>query len=427
MPDPRMVAGYVSRGRWPNRIANSPPLRYFGLCFLALIFLLGAMPVSSRAELRTLHFGNLQLAYDFPSSFEYLGRTDDSIYFGDGKSVLEVSLIYDTTENGEELLEQLKLYPEIFRAEGYFDSGLEYEINDSKNAGRRVWVNWEDGANKFSRISYAVKMTDSYYTRFTIEFPAKSKIYDWLEGFIKSFVASNGKPYPDGRSPIDWQLEKAKTPARSLAEKLYDACSSEWNKNLYAGKILFKVMAAVSYDGSTRCPSVWNASSMKSAISAVKDICKKYVPDDECYLFARGNELSEWAQKQRDAVAYGKRDSDYRAARVASRPAQRNNSSRNSSAPSSNSSGGDIGLGDILQLGGALLNGWNQGKSLGSALGGGNNGGGSKSACPQFLRLANTCRQRQLSLGGGTTPGTQAGSEYQCYVNYTNAARAAGC
>lgn len=187
----------------------------------------------------------------------------------------------------------------------------------------------------------------------------------------------------------------------------------------------FKAMAAYFKGKDVACSWRSGYASKAEAWAAAHKGCKEN-GGAECYQFALGSELSEWADKERVNAEYGFRDRDYRSDQVARQ--QQNQRQQQSQR----SGGGAVEsfIGGLLEAAPAIIEGFSAGAAIGGTLGGGGGGyssgrGGGSSACGPLRAHYQQCERSWRNIGGGTTG--QAGSFYECMRTYQNAMIAAGC
>ncbi|MBN9035509.1 MAG: hypothetical protein J0H53_05525 [Rhizobiales bacterium] len=284
--------------------------------FCAVLALLLAGGVAGAQE-RTMHFDNLVLKFEFPSRFAYVDRDEAQVYFSDGETVIEFSWRWlgDFPDDaGAKLLEEIETYPTYGRVDGHFRDDLEFEIALKEKYDRAAFIRWTDRGNGYTRLSYAMTTCCDRFILFTIEYPSSVK-HDWLEGFYASFKKGDVGQYDTSKDDIDvsyrMMLPRAGTRATSDAQRLYDACSNGWNKRLYGARPNAKAMGAYIIDGEAWCQQAWGHKSEASAWEVIQKACDEKGAAD-CYRFAKGDELSEWADEQRVAAEYGSRDDGYR-------------------------------------------------------------------------------------------------------------------
>ncbi|RUM97477.1 hypothetical protein EET67_12525 [Pseudaminobacter arsenicus] len=384
------------------------------------------------AEERTMHFDNIVFEYDFPSRFAFVGRSDGSVYFSDDTTVFEFNWRYlgadENDDRASMILSEIEEFPTLYREDGYFRDDLEFEIVKKEALSLGAYIQWRDVGNGFSRLSYGVATCCNKYMLVTIERPTAVGHEDWMEVFYSSFRQGKIAQYDssdNGLEGTDWKLPRATTPAQTTRQLLYDACSSSWNKRLFAGRADNKMMGAFTVAGKAWCSWDHARRTLGEAWESIKTACQENGAGDECYVFATGENLADWASEERFSVELGTREERYRESQVAARPVQ--------PEQSPDSGGGGSILNDLMGAAGAALEGFNTGAAIGRALNGGGytpsvgGGGGSRDACPQMRANAQSCYQNWQNIGGGTAPGTQAGSFYECYKQYDGAARGLGC
>ena len=184
----------------------------------------------------------------------------------------------------------------------------------------------------------------------------------------------------------------------SQAQLAYNACTDPHNSKRQGLDTYWAFVSGVGSSAST-CFWAWGAATVAAAVSRAMDSCHQEYAD--CFLYSTTDGNSDWVQKISD----------------------------NGGSDGSGDGGGEVSLGDILNLGAAGIqlydafsNGGGGGGSGGGSYGGGSGGGSGggtydANACAQAQSNAQTCYARWQSLGGGSTG--QAGSEKDCYDLYT--------
>ena len=83
----------------------------------------------------------------------------------------------------------------------------------------------------------------------------------------------------------------------SQADLIYSACASYWNKIDWLKRSGYKALVGGGGPTGTTCYPAWNRPSLDIALTATRDECRqKY--GDNCFDFAYGNQLVDWAEEQ---------------------------------------------------------------------------------------------------------------------------------
>jgi hypothetical protein len=354
-----------------------------------------------------------------PMRFQKQESEDDVLKFSDGEQYIRIEV--DSSTTAEDLLNTIKAeYPGNDMAE---DGDKEFQIIKAEAENNTAYVTAQTADGSHRQIEFATAgCCDGNYLRFIFQYPKGAKL-DWLQGFYKHFQAepAQANVLNDFYIKSEWEMPVAVTRALSERDRLYDVCAASWNKRNFRGQRGHKAMAAYDVGNKVYCTSQWRQKTLTAARLAVEAECKKSGGTD-CYFFALGDELSQWAKDARSDVEYGARERKYR---------QYEESRRQPSAPAVQSDGSGSFFDDLLGAAGSIAQGALIGVNIGAAMSGSGSsvgstgGGGGGSECGRLRSNYATCERSWRNIGGGSSG--QAGSFKACMDVNRNAMISLGC
>ncbi|MEN3147954.1 hypothetical protein ABCW43_11610 [Neorhizobium sp. IRAMC:178] len=355
-----------------------------------------------------------------PMRFQKQESEDDVLKFRDGEQYIKIQV--DSSTTAEDLLNTIKgEYPGNDLAE---DGDKEFQIIKAEGENNTAFVTAQTLDGSHRRVEFATAgCCDGNYLRFIFQYPQGTKS-DWLQAFYKHFQAEpvQGNFTHAFYIKSEWEMPLATTPALSARDRLYDVCAAHWNKRNFHGQRANKAMVAYEVGKQVHCLFQWKQATLAAARSAVQEGCKKNNASN-CYLFALGDELSQWAKDARNDAEYGGRERKYR---------QYEQSRRQPSAPAAQSDDSGSLFDDLLGAAGSIAQGALIGANIGAAISGagssggfsgGSSGGGGQ--CAHFRSNYATCERSWRNIGGGSSG--QAGSFKACMDLNRNAMISARC